>query len=97
MLIGRAAIVLTVVLAGFYGIAMGGMYLFSPRGYYSEVYGTPLQNVTIADKPRDCQFDWSPLGVKGCHYEKVVSVFKDSDGQRLVVVGWNRQTDAGQR
>lgn len=41
---------------------------------YALVYNTDSSRVQILPKPADCDWDYAPLGRKGCHYEKEVSV-----------------------
>ena len=41
---------------------------------YTLQYGT--DSVTVDDKPEDCDYNFAPIGNKGCHYEKSVVVTK---------------------
>jgi hypothetical protein len=49
------------------------MYQYAPKQWYELRYSDSV-NVTVQDKPQDCDYDFSPLGKKGCHYEKLVTV-----------------------
>ena len=46
------------------------------RAWYAFKYGVPQDKVTINDAPLDCNWLYSPLGNKGCHYEKRVSTLR---------------------
>jgi len=46
------------------------------RAWYAFKYGVPQDKVTIDDAPTDCDWFYSPLGSKGCHYEKEVSTIR---------------------
>jgi hypothetical protein len=45
---------------------------------YALQYGIDNDQVTIGDRPHDCDFMHAPLGDKGCRYDKVVYVVKRS-------------------
>lgn len=40
------------------------------RQWYGSRYGVPASQVRIETKPHNCDWDFAPLGKKGCHYEK---------------------------
>jgi hypothetical protein len=61
--------------------------------YYALNYDTSPANVTIQHKPENCDYDWSPVGKKGCHYEKSVNTFVDDKHKTQVIVSWTRQED----
>lgn len=44
------------------------------RWAYGLKYSTDSSRVTIDPKPGDSDFLYSPVGDKGCHYKKIVSV-----------------------
>jgi hypothetical protein len=41
--------------------------------WYSYLYSVDTDRVHWNSKPSDCDWTYSPLGGKGCHYEKVVT------------------------
>ena len=45
---------------------------------YTLVFGGLFHetDVHVAQKPHNCDFSYAPLGSKGCHYEKQVSVWR---------------------
>src|SRR5256885_11358381 len=43
---------------------------------YVVQYGSSMDKVTVEEKPEDCDWDYAPIGRKGCHYEKNVIVIK---------------------
>ena len=52
---------------------------------YSLLYGTPY--VHVDDKPTLCDYERSPVGKKGCHYEKTVFITlweKSTDGNPII-------------
>jgi hypothetical protein len=52
-----------------------GPLVFPERPWaYALSYGTDGKRVFVAPRPQDCDFLFAPLGFKGCHYEKIVSV-----------------------
>ena len=79
------------------GIVLGVLYaavlILSPTQWYPFEYRVPSANVTIETRPHDCDFRWAPEGEKGCHYEKSVTTFVDSNQQRQVVVSWDKIDD----
>jgi hypothetical protein len=46
---------------------------------YSFIYHVNATQVHSDSKPKDCEWDFAPLGVKGCHYEKRVDILRDSE------------------
>ncbi len=48
------------------------------RWAYALRYDTDSSRVQVAPRPGDCDWDYAPLGRKGCHYEKEVSVTRYS-------------------
>lgn len=48
------------------------------RWAYGLKYGTDSGRVDVAPKPENCDWDYAPLGRKGCHYEKEVTVARYS-------------------
>jgi hypothetical protein len=50
-------------------------YVFpKSRWAYALAYDTDEEYVHIGPEPRDCDFFYAPIGDKGCHYEREVSV-----------------------
>ncbi len=41
---------------------------------YALAYDTDESRVSVEPKPHNCDFLYAPIGDKGCHYERVVSV-----------------------
>jgi hypothetical protein len=63
----------------------------SKAGYYAFRYSVPVENVLVEDKPEDCDWDYSPLGNKGCHYESVVTIQDNPESSpEYVTVKWER-------
>ena len=50
-------------------------------------YGVGLDRVHVDVKPEDCDYNYAPLGYKGCHYEEVVTTF-DRVGNPVVGAHW---------
>ncbi len=79
------------------GLAVLGFFVwvFLPvKTKYSLEYGVDSSNVIVEDKPHKCDWETAPLGAKNCHYEKDVTVTKDSAGKNTnVYVTWNRKED----
>jgi predicted small lipoprotein YifL len=48
------------------------------RMLYSFEYNVNEDQVHGEDKPPDCDWDYAPLGNKGCHYEREISVTRYS-------------------
>lgn len=68
--------------------------IFWPSLRYAIFYKVPVKQVTLGNKPAKCDYDYSPFGNKGCHYEKIISLAKDDDGTVThVYVTWNRVED----
>lgn len=40
------------------------------QGDYAKQYNIPEYQVHLYPKPQDCDFQWAPLGIKNCHYER---------------------------
>ena len=56
---------------------------------YSLEYAASYDNVYQAPRPVDCDFLGSPIGDKGCHYDRVVNA--DTSGAvHTVSVSWAR-------
>jgi len=49
---------------------------------YSNQYDVPMSQVKRETRPSNCDWDFAPLGKKGCHYEKVVTG-SNSSGDRV--------------
>jgi len=73
----------TVVLVGL--LLLTGYKVLIPERYqYATLYNVPLDHVFLAPKPKDCDWSRTPLGGKGCHYEKRTSFsFEFTDGWLL--------------
>lgn len=57
----------------------------------ADKYGVAKEMVYIAPKPHGCDFDDAPLGNKHCHYERIESAPKDSEGKvTAVYVQWDK-------
>ena len=59
---------------------------------YAMQYSADLANVTVEDKPHDCEFLTAPLGSKNCDYEKSVAVERynqDTETGRPIVAYGN--------
>ena len=61
--------------------------------YYGLNYETDPKNVQVDRKPENCDYDWAPVGKKGCHYER--GVYTSTDGKQPVFVHvyWDRVED----
>jgi hypothetical protein len=42
--------------------------------WYGLRYQTDPKSVQVQERPENCDFSWSPIGEKGCHYDKVVTI-----------------------
>jgi hypothetical protein len=72
--IWRSDFVAFIAVAGALWLLLSPVFDSSFR--YQVQYWTSADMVTIAREPIDCDFWSAPLGIKGCHYEKVVTVVK---------------------
>jgi hypothetical protein len=66
------------------GLAIGWIFLLAcawgvfiwllppSRLKYSSLYSVPYANVTVPDKPHDCEFMTAPIGNKNCSYKAEV-------------------------
>ena len=69
--------ILTAVFAGFCLYCLPPLTQYGAvRCWYSLQYSISPNTVTIAPKPHDCDYDWSPLGNKGCHYSKHITTVR---------------------
>jgi hypothetical protein len=77
----------------FVGIAV---YVYSVGGisvvWYAAEYGVSTDRVYIDPEPTDCDFWRAPLGVKGCHYEKLV-VGHHAEGSGTADYRYDSKTD----
>ena len=48
------------------------VYWVGPTAWYSLKYHVPHENVYINSKPTDCDWWHPPIGLKRCHYERLV-------------------------
>jgi hypothetical protein len=54
---------------------------------YSFSYSTTVDDVHINERPISCDWGYSPLGIKGCHYEKLITTIaweRDKNGKALI-------------
>lgn len=60
--------------------------------WYSVTKGTDSERVFFQAEPLDCDFLYAPIGNKGCHYDKVVTVIpKDEQhGEKSVDISWDK-------
>jgi hypothetical protein len=79
--------------SGIFAIVWLFGWLFYPQLQYSLEYSVDLDNVTVMPKPHSCDWDYAPMGKKGCHYEKFVTVSEGENHRRLIFVDWQRQED----
>jgi hypothetical protein len=62
-------------------VLLGGAgWYFAPNSWtdpirYSTQYKVNYSQVYRRDKPSDCDYDFAPLGKKGCYYQKVVGAY----------------------
>ena len=60
-------------------IAVGAWFLLPESWinpvWYAAKYGVDLNQVHTSDKPSNCEWSRSPLGIKGCHYDRVVNSY----------------------
>jgi hypothetical protein len=71
---GGLLVVGILLVGGWYGVA----YLL-PDGWrlkYAVRYMTSYTQVTVQDRPTNCDFFHAPIGDKSCHYEKAISRVK---------------------
>jgi hypothetical protein len=75
-----------------FAIILGGGVLVWTAGGIQKVllsfkYGAKPGDISIEDKPHDCDFIRAPLGDKGCHYDPVVASGYNSAGVLVMVMG----------
>jgi hypothetical protein len=71
------------------------LYIFWPWPlvlWYGIEYKVPHDKIIIEPRPTGCDFLHSPIGIKGCTYEKVVEVVAAEQG-KYVFVSWQRHDD----
>jgi hypothetical protein len=51
---------------------IGSWFGIQSKTLYSTQYTIPEADISIYDKPQDCDWSFAPLGNKGCHYELTV-------------------------
>jgi hypothetical protein len=59
---------------------------------YEIQYQVPANQVIHFYRPSDCSFLTSPLGYKGCRYERVVTT-SQVDGKTQVLIDWQKIED----
>jgi len=58
----------------------------------SHKYQVETNHITIEERPTACDWSRSPLGDKGCHFDKYELVQKDAQGKaESVLVTWERK------
>lgn len=57
---------------------------WTDEAWYSIRYSAELRNITVEKRPSDCDFLHSPLGGKGCKYEKKHPIFGDEERRALI-------------
>ncbi len=62
------------------------LLVWIPDMWYSKTryawwYGVRTDQVTIEKKPTDCNFFRSPMGDKGCHYDRRINIVKADPNQ----------------
>ena len=80
---GGWAFLLLVAVAAVY-IAWLADAAWLARFRYARSY--PAHLVTVANRPHDCDFWGSPVGVKDCHYQPVVTPSHSSESPGAPVV-----------
>jgi hypothetical protein len=60
--------------------------------WYAVKYRASPARVTIADRPRDCDWMRAPLGEKGCRYEAVATVYNAAGQVILDDDTWPQRT-----
>lgn len=83
----------------FFGIPIYLVWSIAPNSirypiYYSLRYSIPKKHVLVDKYPADCDWWHAPIGEKGCHYEKYISIEPD-EGRPVpyVRVVWVKITD----
>jgi hypothetical protein len=62
----------------------------SNLAYRAQYPSARAEDIKVQSKPIDCDWDYAPLGRKGCHYEKRVVVIKHSiSTQNLPIVSYD--------
>jgi hypothetical protein len=51
----------------------GTGYEFKPKWWFTFQYNVAYEQVTIEQRPHDCEWGTAPLGEKHCHYERVIN------------------------
>jgi hypothetical protein len=61
---------------------------------YGMMYHVDRSHVEIQKTPADCEWGYSPLGDKGCHYTKQVATVRNDAGRVMdVYVTWDKVQD----
>jgi hypothetical protein len=61
---------------------------------YNAIYQVGMDHIYSDSMPKDCNWDKSPIGDKGCHYIKQVIPAKNDDGVVTVVyITWDKVQD----
>jgi hypothetical protein len=69
--------------------------ILPPRPQAALTYHVSLSQVSSDPKPTNCEWDYAPLGNKGCHYEKQVELTREPVGGSVtsVWITWNKVTE----
>jgi hypothetical protein len=59
-------------IGGVFFVVVACVYWVGPTAWYSLKYHVRPENVYIDPKPTDCELWRAPIGLKGCHYERLV-------------------------
>jgi hypothetical protein len=76
------------------GYVAWALFMFGPAAvWYSLKYDVRVDDVMAISSASDCDFLRSPIGYKGCHYERTVESCKDAGEPRRVLLGWTKVSD----
>lgn len=57
---------------------------WTDKAWYSFTDSAEFKNISVNKRPSDCDFMYSPLGNKDCHYKKHADIFGDAERRTLM-------------
>lgn len=80
---GSEWFLLIVILYFFSGWDGSKLDRWTDRVWYSAIHNTDWKNVNVNKRPASCDFLYSPIGNKGCHYKKDTIIFGNEQRAEL--------------
>lgn len=72
-----------------FALYWGASYLMPTKYKVAMQKFVHLTQVSVADKPHDCNWDAAPIGNKYCHYDETLFAFTDKNRRvEMIYVNW---------